>query len=116
MKIKVIRTYDKGIFETELSNMYKDNSIKDVQTHTESHEERGHFLIYYIAIVFYYPRYGEGLVKELGLTNRTSNALWIAGIETVDQLKEAMYNGRIKRVRNLGKVSMEEIEAKLEQL
>ena len=53
MKIKVIRTYDKGIFETELSNMYKDNSIKDVQTHTESHEERGHFLIYYIAIVFY---------------------------------------------------------------
>lgn len=116
MKVQVIRTYDRGNFETELEKMYKEFDVVEVQTHTESEAQHNHFIIYYIAIVFYREIPEIVNVKDLNLSNRTFMALSRAGIKTLDELKEAFYTGDIKYVRNLGKISIEEIERKLKEM
>jgi DNA-directed RNA polymerase alpha subunit len=116
MKIQVIRTYDKGNFERELEKMYKDFDVTEVQTHTESEANQNRFIIYYIAIVFYREVPEVVNVKDLNLSNRTFMALSRADIKTLEDLKEAFYTGDIKYVRNLGKISIEEIERKLKEM
>ena len=53
MKFKIIRTLDKFDFENTLEELYKNNDVHDVQTHTESMIVKNKLLIYYIAIVRY---------------------------------------------------------------
>ena len=53
MKFKIIRTLDKFDFENTLEELYKNNDVHDVQTHTESMIVQNKLLIYYIAIVRY---------------------------------------------------------------
>lgn len=48
-------------------------------------------------------------IKQLGLSNRPSNALEAEGINTIGELKKA----NLKKIRNLGKKSIDEINEKL---
>ena len=55
MKVKVIRTVDRGKFEDELEKLYNDSAIEVVQldTHTESGITTQSIVIHFIAIVVY---------------------------------------------------------------
>lgn len=55
MKVKVIRTVDRGKFEDELEKLYNDPAIEVVQldTHTESGITTQSIVIHFIAIVVY---------------------------------------------------------------
>lgn len=116
VKYKVIKETDISSYEKQLEELHEKYEVKDVQTHTESFKDNNYLVVLYIAVVKYLEVSEEVSVDTLNFSGRTSNALWRARIETVNQLKEAMYTGRIKRVRNLGEVSIKEIENKLKEL
>ena len=116
MKVKVIREYDITRFEDKLNELIKNNIVKDIQTHTEQMPLQGRMIIYYIAIVVYKDIVNSHSIDSLNFSARIYNALKRNNIDTVEDLKEVSANGDLRRIRNLGLVSIREIENRLKEL
>lgn len=117
MKLKIIKGYNSNLIEEEVNKFHINYNVKEIQTHTEVIQDktRGNLLMF-IVFIFYTEKHLDNMIEDLLFTNRTYNALKRAGINTIDDLKDAMCSGDIKRVRNLGSVSLVEIETKLKEM
>lgn len=118
MKLQVIRTYDKGYFEKAVSTAYEVNDVKRVEVTTESEMQGNHTVIWYIAFVFYEdPKSVNNMkIAELHVSNRVKNALRRQGCKTVGDLIDYKDKHSIRSIRNLGPVSIGELECELNRL
>ena len=113
MKCKIIRSYSSDDMENKLNAMYNTYTVKNVQTHIQSLSDRGRLTTMFIAYVFYLEKHvteGGTPVRDLPFSNRVIYALYRANINTLEELQQQMALGNIKRIRNLGPISYEEIE------
>lgn len=124
MKVQIIRAYDKSYFERAVNTAIENYNVRniDFQTAVEN-QQNGRTIIWYIAFISYTEKEvnevdetkidGSVRILDLHVPNRVKNVLRRLGCETVDDFLEYRKNHPIDRVRNLGPVSLRELELEL---
>lgn len=112
MKLKIVRSGYEQIIQDEVEKYRREHTVSNVTYSTEViHNE-----LVFVAFIEYVEQSKIELVEDLHLSHRAYWCLKRHDIKTIEELRRMISNGDIKRVRNLGPVSIEEIEEKLWQL
>ena len=112
MKLKILTSGSTTLLEQEVEELYKHFTVSKVVYETSV----VHNQLYYTAFVEYVEHDKITLVEDLNLSHRSFWCLKRNNINTIDQLKEVILDGRIKYFRNLGPISIKEIEDRLYEL